>query len=352
MAYVISPKAILSQAHQQAIGHVTSAWTLIEDTLERYIWFQISMGHEVGQCLTTYMSYPQRLEVVLTLTNDMFMPHRATQWEALRKFASSMTKGPYARRNDIVHATWELNEETGDVQIIKRKARTKLIENPQSYSVTEIEAAAKEIEEAFCRLNQLLIELEPPDQLGQRPPSWLPARYWRKETIAMDLVTKTRIAKPQELSETERCEIVTFVHRYGHVPKIKYVCDGVRNAHLVLYSSYNNTIVGTAVIKQWDQDHVERLFTKAKAKQDAHQFTYELGYVATHPDYLRRKIAKGLIEKSLKQVSEKPIYATVRSDNDKMLSLLEHFDFVIDGEKYASIEGHYNLSLLTRAADA
>jgi hypothetical protein len=170
----------LGDDHLKAIGRVTANWTMIEYTLERYIWFQVSMGHDVGKCLTTHMSYPQRLQAVLTLCHDTFMSYRKEQVEALRKFADRMTKGPYAKRNDIVHATWEADEETGAATIAKRTARVELKEMPLPYTVEQIESIAREIEDAFCELNRLLLELEPEDKIGQKPPSWLDQRHWRK----------------------------------------------------------------------------------------------------------------------------------------------------------------------------
>jgi hypothetical protein len=189
--YEINLSLPLSDDHLKAIGRVAANWTMIEHTLERYIWFMVSMGYEVGMCLTTHMSFPQRLQAVLTLSHDMFGSITRPQFEALKKFAGGQLNEVYGKRNNIVHAVWQADEETGEPIIAKRTARIELKETPLPYTPPQVEAIAKEIEDVFVELNQLLLDLEPPDQTGQKPPSWLDQRHWQL------IRRKAKVAKKQ-----------------------------------------------------------------------------------------------------------------------------------------------------------
>lgn len=183
MSYQIKLSLPLPDDQLKAIGRVTANWTMIEHSLERYIWFLISMGYDVGMCVTTHMSFPQRLDAVLSLSHDTFASFRQDQIEALRKYANELRNQIYPKRNQIVHAVWETNNATGNPIIVKRTARGELKEETLAYTAKEINDIADEISSAFVRLNELLLDLEPEDKTGQKPPSWLDNRHWDKGNI-------------------------------------------------------------------------------------------------------------------------------------------------------------------------
>lgn len=185
MPYTFKIALPLTDAHLKAIGRVAANWAMIEHTLERYIWFQVSFGEEFGKCLTTHMSFAQLSQAMLTICHDAFEnradPRPAVKLKALTKFLEDdLRKKLLSKRNEIVHGIWCADEDTGELGIEKISARTILRQEHLPYPPEQIEAVAEEIEAAFSRLNELLIDFEPMYPIsGQPPPTWLDKRNWQ-----------------------------------------------------------------------------------------------------------------------------------------------------------------------------
>lgn len=174
----------LSGAHYKAIGRVAANWAMIENTLERFIWFITSLGEDAGRCVTTYMAYRNRMQALLSLTYEANtspsgVVFQEGEHEKLAKFLENLRKGLLNERNAVVHGVWTIDEETGKAGIVKTYAHKELEVEIQEWSIDKINDLADRIEAAFVRLNELLIAVvNSPRDPRPGPPSWLERRNW------------------------------------------------------------------------------------------------------------------------------------------------------------------------------
>ena len=181
--YRIELELPLTDDHYKAIGRVATNWSMIESALERYIWFLLSWGEDVGRCVTTYMNFNQRMQAVLTLANDTFS-HNGKSWReeelaALTSFLDvELNNTLRVERNNIVHGIWSRDEED-NLGVIKTVARKALRVEIQPYTPSTIGDVADRIEAAFVRLNELLLALDAKNKIGlDNAPIWLDDSNW------------------------------------------------------------------------------------------------------------------------------------------------------------------------------
>jgi hypothetical protein len=184
MPYTIKLELPLSDDHYKAIGRVAANWSMIESSLERYIWFLLSWGEDVGRCVTTYMGFGQRMQTLLTLAHDTFSLNgeswRENELATLTRFLEvDLNKNLRVERNNIVHGIWSRDDED-TLGVIKTVARKELHVAVQPHTPTTIEDLADRIEMAFIRLNELLLTLNPKNEIGlDNAPTWLDTSNWQ-----------------------------------------------------------------------------------------------------------------------------------------------------------------------------
>lgn len=106
---------------------------------------------------------------------------------------------------------------------------------------------------------------------------------------------------------------------------------------------YPNTIEpeSVAALKIPNPEYKKKIFQQAQSKHDPNDFEYEMGWlVCLKPgEGIGQKVASFLAEKT------DQIYASTRSDNQKMIHILEKIGFKKSGKDYPSERGGYELSL-------
>lgn len=82
----------------------------------------------------------------------------------------------------------------------------------------------------------------------------------------------------------------------------------------------------------------------------ASEFPFELGYVFVLPSARRQGFSVELARLALSAAEGKGVFATSRTNNDKMHATLRRFGFVKSGCIYASGKGNHDLQLFLQPA--
>jgi hypothetical protein len=110
----------MPQAHAAALGQVAASWSLVEDYCRLIIQLLIDLENEPGHAVTAEMSLIQRMNTISALTHCFRDHDLLSHWEDIRSIADDLR----SRRNDVVHAQWQLS---GDQNIMIRvKARSQV----------------------------------------------------------------------------------------------------------------------------------------------------------------------------------------------------------------------------------
>ena len=114
--------------------------------------------------------------------------------------------------------------------------------------------------------------------------------------------------------------------------------------------SYNelNTLIGVGAIKQPYTTYRDGVFKKAKSDLKFSQFNIELGWIYIEETSRRCGLGKMIVRELLEKIKDKKIYATTRTDNNAMKSILREFIFYESGKEYESTRGEHSLVLFVR----
>jgi hypothetical protein len=103
--------------HAAALGHVVASWSIVEDYCRLIIQCLIDTENEPGHAVTAEMPFIQRISVIGALTHCFRDHDLLDHWEDIVRISEWLR----SRRNDVVHAGWQLS---GDQNILTRiKAR-------------------------------------------------------------------------------------------------------------------------------------------------------------------------------------------------------------------------------------
>jgi GNAT superfamily N-acetyltransferase len=112
--------------------------------------------------------------------------------------------------------------------------------------------------------------------------------------------------------------------------------DLVPNALALAYAHENGILAGIGAIKRPHNDYRDKIFSKARSYWDPTQFEFELGWFYVRPIFREKRIASKLINDLISSLNRRPVYATSRTNNQRMHALLNQHGFLADGVPYAS----------------
>jgi len=107
--------------------------------------------------------------------------------------------------------------------------------------------------------------------------------------------------------------------------------DHLLKVALLGYVLDDSKIIATAAIKRPMDTYADSVFTKAMSDYDYNDFNHELGYVVIDPDFRNKRIASRLCEQLCERFFHCSLYATVRTNNPHMLSILYRNGFTDSG---------------------
>jgi cytidylate kinase len=166
------------------------------------------------------------------------------------------------------------------------------------------------------------------------------ANHVRKKHI--DKEYKLLVGPAKNFSADELDQFAAIVAEGGEV------ADGVharvKRAYRLGFIVYEGRVVGTAALKKPRITYRAKVFTKAKSELAPKDYPYELGWIFLDALHRNKGQMTRLLMKLEPETNGAAIFATTRTSNEVMRTLLSHFGFEQDGCEYAS-ELHKNESL-------
>ncbi len=147
--------------HLRAIGLVSLHWSAFETMIFRMIWLFSGMSVEDCRALVTHMSFPQRIDALVTMVG--LVAPDSPEHKALAKFAENEIKKKLsAKRASIVHLDWWPDDLVpSHIKGKLYKARGSLKEESLRMSEADILAIAEEIRAQTSEFVGLVAEITP-----------------------------------------------------------------------------------------------------------------------------------------------------------------------------------------------
>lgn len=124
---------------------------------------------------------------------------------------------------------------------------------------------------------------------------------------------KIVIAEPSEFIVELKAQMLHLVVTGGQV-KEDLAKTGIYRAMLVGIVLLDDRVISTCCLKVPFKNYRKNIFTLAKSSAEATHYTYELGYIATHPDHEGRGLCQKLLNEFFPRVSGYKMFATTRKD--------------------------------------
>ena len=110
---------------------------------------------------------------------------------------------------------------------------------------------------------------------------------------------------------------------------------------ILLFIPNTAEIQAIGALKIPADDYKQNVFIKSKTNEMPNDFSFELGWIVSQVE--GQGLGTKLVE--LLMCTTPNVYATVRTDNKKMIHILKKFGFIKTGESYMSDRGDYNIEL-------
>ncbi|OYX51749.1 MAG: hypothetical protein B7Y90_00020 [Alphaproteobacteria bacterium 32-64-14] len=153
--------------------------------------------------------------------------------------------------------------------------------------------------------------------------------------------------KPAALSLAEASLFRSLVAEGAQVTEVG-LDNRIAKSRLLAFALSEGKVCCTGALKNPADEYRNGVFAKADSNLDRTKFTAEIGWVYVPACYGGNGVANKLVGFLLEDWSQ-PVFATTRTDNQRMRHILGKFGFSISGKPYASSEGPYDLALLFRA---
>lgn len=143
------------------------------------------------------------------------------------------------------------------------------------------------------------------------------------------------IYAPDQCSPEDRAAFVTLAAKGEEVNR-RDIERGVGRAELLLAMRGDSYLVAVAAIKNPFPSYKRDVFRKAGVPAEADNFSLELGYLFVEEAHRRNGYGPQLVKKAIAPQGGAPIFATTRSNNERMHEILQENGFVQIGSDYPS----------------
>jgi hypothetical protein len=137
----------------QAIGMVAAEWSYLESILDTAIWGLGYMEEDTGAAVTTHLSVPARIDMLVTLFHNREGDADATT--KLRKICDTIRQSLSRKRGEVIHTRWITGEAGTDLSYSVR-ARGRLERTKKVWPASEIRDIAAEIAQCSDQLQAFL----------------------------------------------------------------------------------------------------------------------------------------------------------------------------------------------------
>ena len=111
---------------------------------------------------------------------------------------------------------------------------------------------------------------------------------------------------------------------------------------------HEDAVAGRGALKSPLDSYRKKVFDKSKAKLAAADYPIELGYIAVSGKMRSQGIGPAITKSLLENLVDQQVYATTKSTNRKMQTILLRNGFICVGEAYKPERGNYSLLFWTR----
>jgi predicted GNAT family N-acyltransferase len=155
------------------------------------------------------------------------------------------------------------------------------------------------------------------------------------------------LRKYSDLTIDELSEITKLIIKGGEVNP-ETLPQQLAAAEMFAFVKNNNVIVATATIKIPLDSYKTKVFTNSNSKLLNSEYLYELGYVMVDEEFRKEKLASKLCAKLFEKYSNSKLFATTRTGNYGMLSILSKNSFEKIGIEYQNRDKTAFITLLIK----
>lgn len=121
---------------------------------------------------------------------------------------------------------------------------------------------------------------------------------------------------------------------------------------LIFLYGESEELVGVAAVKRPNQSYKQRVFKKAKSREDPARYLFELGWVVVDDRFRGNGFSRTLVDRAVSLVAGDNLFATTRSDNIPMRKTNEKRGFVMSGVPFRTSrkDRYHELLLFIRVA--
>jgi len=152
------------------------------------------------------------------------------------------------------------------------------------------------------------------------------------------------IKPPGDCETNELSEFVKAVMQGGEVAPVG-LDRRVSQAHVLAFAREGQDLCGVAALKSPRGGYRKSIFTKTGATIPAIEYPLELGWLFVAPGNRGNGISQSLVGSVLAHAGSKSVFATTRTDNAAMRTVLLKSGFIRHGQDYESNRGTHKLTL-------
>ena len=139
------------------------------------------------------------------------------------------------------------------------------------------------------------------------------------------------VKAPRDMDGGLRQQFIKLVTEGGQIQEA-YVKVGLHRAELVGMIVSENTVIATCCLKNPTDSYKQGVFKSAMAPELPGSYPFELGYIATHPNYGGQGHCQTLLRSFMPLVQQKTMFSTTRKP--EMVHILKKFGFIKTGQVY------------------
>jgi GNAT superfamily N-acetyltransferase len=158
----------------------------------------------------------------------------------------------------------------------------------------------------------------------------------------------TTIKSARECSTVERAAFLALVLQGGEVDE-QGLPNRIARAEALLFLLHGRLgLIGISALKHPEDNYRKKVFAASCSECAATSFNLELGWLYLSEKQRRGGLSSLLIDPLLDIAADRSVFATCRSNNDAMHSILPRHGFRHSGDPYPAANGQYELNLFVR----
>ena len=145
-----------------------------------------------------------------------------------------------------------------------------------------------------------------------------------------------RIHHYRDISKTHIEDLVALIKSGEQVAKEAYIRRGLLRSEFIAIGLKQNEVIVSVTLKNPLVSYVTRVFTAAGTQSLAANYSKELGYIVTKPQYEGQGLCQALLRYVFAERSVSKAFATTRKE--AMCHILEKFDFQKTGDVHGDLQ--------------